>query len=728
MKNNIDIWLKKVIIGGIFILPFIPLIVSNFMFFPFITGKNLLFRLVVEIIVASWFILAVRNIEYRPKKSFLVWCVFAFVAVIGVADLFSPNIEKSFWSNFERMEGWITVAHLFGYFLVASSVLVKEKIWERLLQTSVGVSVFLSLYGISQLLGMVKINQGGTRLDGTLGNATYFAVYMLIHFFIAFFLLARHWKISWTRWFYGIAIFLQLFTLYHTATRGALVGLGVGLIITAILSIIFAKDNKFVKKISVVLLVIVFFGSAFLYFARNIDWVKKNPVLSRFSSISLKEGSARFMVWNMAFQGFKERPILGWGQESFNYVFNKYYDPKMYMQEQWFDRAHNVFLDWLIAGGILGLLAYLSLYFVSIYLLWKKTTGLSSFEKSILTGLLSAHFIQNFFVFDNITSYILFFMVLAYIQNACSSEKENRFFEKNNPNDYFKNLINAGTVIVFIFVVYFSVVKFAFAGNYLIHALTPQKEGIPKNIEYFTKALSYGTSGNSEIREQIIQIASQISREEKIPMEIKQKLYNFANAEIDKEIDGRPYNARTLIFKGMLLEKYGDFTNAVDYLKKALVSSPKKQTIMFELGSVYINISQFKDAFQLFKQAYELEPSYVDARTLYALSAIYVGDMNLANSLLAKQEDGRGEIIPDQRFINAYLLRGDIGKIIEIWKAKIVTEPNNVSYRLALGATYLKNGERNMAIKILEEAKKIDPAQATQIDYYINEIKAGRNP
>jgi len=36
---------------------------------------------------------------------------------------------------------------------------------------------------------------------------------------------------------------------------------------------------------------------------------------------------ARIAVWNVARQGFLERPILGWGPENFDLVFAKYYNP-----------------------------------------------------------------------------------------------------------------------------------------------------------------------------------------------------------------------------------------------------------------------------------------------------------------------------------------------------------------------------------------------------------------
>ncbi len=131
------------------------------------------------------------------------------------------------------------------------------------------------------------------------------------------------------------------------------------------------------------------------------------------------------MIWGMALEGFKEHPILGWGQENFNFVFNKYYNPGMYAQEPWFDRAHNVFFDWLIVGGILGLLAYLSLFATAIYLLWFRIGTWSVTSKSILTGLLAGYFFQNLFVFDNLISYIMFFSVIGYIHSI--STKDNVF-------------------------------------------------------------------------------------------------------------------------------------------------------------------------------------------------------------------------------------------------------------------------------------------------------------
>ncbi len=49
---------KMFVYGGILLIPAIVLIISNSLFFPFITGKNFTFRIIVEIIFAGWIILA----------------------------------------------------------------------------------------------------------------------------------------------------------------------------------------------------------------------------------------------------------------------------------------------------------------------------------------------------------------------------------------------------------------------------------------------------------------------------------------------------------------------------------------------------------------------------------------------------------------------------------------------------------------------------------------------
>ncbi len=127
-------FLKRIMYVSLCIIPFLAFYVSGFginaqwnaMLFPYITGKNFAFRILVEIAAASWVMLMILDKGFRPKKSALLWVYAAFVFVLLLADIFSVNITRSFFSNFERMEGFISHAHLFLYFLMLIT-LFKDK-------------------------------------------------------------------------------------------------------------------------------------------------------------------------------------------------------------------------------------------------------------------------------------------------------------------------------------------------------------------------------------------------------------------------------------------------------------------------------------------------------------------------------------------------------------------------------------------------------------------------
>jgi O-antigen ligase len=113
----------------------------------------------------------------------------------------------------------------------------------------------------------------------------------------------------------------------------------------------------------------------------------------------------------MAIPGALERPVFGWGQENFSYVFNKYYQPSMFDQEQWFDRTHDEFLDWFVAGGIP---AFYSIYPSSCSLSGRLCAPAELPEQAALLGSLAAYGFSNLTVFHDLMSFIYFFLIMAF--------------------------------------------------------------------------------------------------------------------------------------------------------------------------------------------------------------------------------------------------------------------------------------------------------------------------
>lgn len=724
--------LKKIITGGLFLIPFLPFIVSGSLFFPFITGKNFAFRIIIEILFALWLVLVIFDKKYLPKKNNLFLAVSAFVGIIAVADIFGVNFYKSFWSNFERMEGLVSLFHIYAYFILLISVF-NEKIWKKYFGTIFLASIGLIFYGALQLIGKAEIHQSGTRLDASFGNSAYFAVHMLIVAFLSFLYLMRSkFGNNANTWFYGGIGVASIVMVIQTATRGTAVGLILGFIIASLLVAIFGEGTQ--RKVAGFILGGIFSFIILFILMKDVSFIKNSPSLGRFSELSVSTimNQPRYMVWNMAWSGFKEHPILGWGQENFNIVFNKYYNPKMWGQEPWFDRAHDVFFDWLIAGGLLGLLSYLSIFFFGVVCIWKNNivSKLTLVDKSILTGLFVGYFVHNIFVFDNLLSYIMFFTVLAYVYNESRDGGEEVITKEKKRVPLITEEFNVYVVVSLIifgsmFSLYLLNVKPILASNTLIYALSTrsnESQELNASLEYFKKTIAYKTFGTTEAREQLTQRAMGIMRAQGIDSMVKQSYFVAAREEMEKQIEKNSNDARYRVFLGALFSSASMPTEALVQFEKAEELSPNKQSILFEIIAGNINKGEIGKALEIAKQAYDLAPDFDDAKKIYAVAAIYAGNNELAKQLMG------ADIIPDDRFVTAYVATKQYSKVIEIWKARIASDPNNPQYHISLAATYLADKQRDKSIAELKKAVELNPAFKDQADLYIKEIRAGREP
>ncbi len=715
-------------------IPFVPLVVAKSLFFPFIVGKALAFRFIITIIGVAFVALAVREKEYRPKYSHILGALSIFLLVMDLATVFAENSFKAFWSNFERMEGFLGLLYFSAYFLILGTVAKTQDVWNRLLVTSLGASAIMAVYSFLQIAGKITINQGGVRVDGTLGNASYLGIYMVFHIFFAALLFMRY-RLVWQRVLLAIIGIANLVVLYFTATRGSILGLIGGAFISFAYLTLKSEKGDRIRKVAMggVVAVLVLVG---LFFAlRNTSLVKQSPVLSRFSSLSLSEvkTQGRYFVWPMAWQGALERPVLGWGQEGFNYVFNKYYNPKMYGQEAWFDRTHDVFLDWLIAGGFLGLLSYLSvLIALGVTIKKANTEFLTKGDKAIMWGLLSAYLFHNIFVFDQTSSYILFFTILAYAHAHSIGEgngiwnklthKLSIYMDRENSRPIYESI----AVLVGVAVLYFVVIAPYIQNKQLMNVLLLNSQGQTGTIEDYRKPLAKNSLGFSEAVEHLSRAAMVVNANPQAPAELKSELYTLINNSYQKQLSVSPKDARYHLFYGSFLISFGKQKEAEQAFGKAIELSPRKQSIYFEMAGALIAEGKAKEALPYAKLAYELEPSFFEAKFIYALTAIAAGEDGVANQILA--DIPTEKVIFDDRLISVLLMAGRMDDIIQIAKTRINLDPQNPQHKLTLAAAYLQANRRAEAVTVIREIIKENPSFKEQGEYYIKEIEAGRNP
>ncbi|PIP17000.1 MAG: hypothetical protein COX44_02355 [Candidatus Portnoybacteria bacterium CG23_combo_of_CG06-09_8_20_14_all_37_13] len=365
------IMLEKIIKIGIYLILFIPLLVSPSTLYPYVFGKAIAFQIIVEVLFILWLVLLAQN-KIKISWTKINIALLSFFVILVLSTLLSLDIQQSFWSSAERMTGLFNWLHFGLYFLILSTIFsANNGDYKWLLRISLFVSVIVSTWSLIDWQ---------PRLFGPLGNPGFLACYLLFHIFFAFYLFFKDKNLYW-RIAYILITILNLITFYFTSTRGAYYGLFVGLLLFSLLFIL-----KRSKKIGFILLIsFILIGGFGVYWQR-----------ARF----LQTEEARMVSWQISWRAFKERPILGWGPENYILAFAKHYDPDWPITE-WFDKAHSNFWEFSVTTGILGLLAYLGLFILGV--INHAPTG----------PILIAYFIMQLFWIDTTITLMLFFMTLV---------------------------------------------------------------------------------------------------------------------------------------------------------------------------------------------------------------------------------------------------------------------------------------------------------------------------
>ncbi|MBI3589620.1 MAG: O-antigen ligase family protein [Candidatus Liptonbacteria bacterium] len=437
-------------------------------FFPFIGGKYYFFRICTElalVFLLLWWAFGSPSgsLQERFKKIYrqpLFVAVSAFVLFYLLASLFAYSPASAFWSNYERGEGGFQMLHYYLFFVLLLLVFQDQKEWKKIFMLSVIAASLMILYGIpfnsslfhsfitpyseSSLPGVwAKLTDTNARFQGSLGNPAYVAPYLLFAIFYAAYLwftspAKKKWFI-WATHSFLIIFFLLFF--YFSRTRGAFLGLLVALLYFFV-HLFFTSRGKAKKWFATGLTLSALLAGLLVWVSFYVSPLCAKTTCSSFYAqlannrlLNISPGDqtfkTRFWTWNSAWQGFKERPLLGWGPENFSTVFDRHFDPRHYVpgtnSETWFDRAHSVFFDYLTETGIFGLLSYLGIFVVFFWHIFsRRKTALADHSpestslphQSVVKGMMLAlsigYLVQGLALFDVLPIYLNLFLFLAF--------------------------------------------------------------------------------------------------------------------------------------------------------------------------------------------------------------------------------------------------------------------------------------------------------------------------
>jgi oligosaccharide repeat unit polymerase len=642
--ENIFLRCTKIVI---YLIPILPLFIAPSVMFPYITGKNFAFRILVEAASVFWIGLMATKPEYRVSSSAMILSLLIFTFITGLADLFGINPYNSFWSNYERMEGYITVLHLVLFFLITKSIFKTSRDWIIFFSIFLVVSVLVSLFTFVEPLSVIQaenyIEEYGSRRAGTIGNPSFLSSYLLLSVFVGL-ILTIITKRTYLKFFYILSIVLNTIVIYITASRGAILAIIIGAVMLGIsLSLKRSGDynKKSLNKVVLILIIGLLLSSSAIFLASHNsvlikDLIKDDKTLHRFAAMFNSDPSIenRLYAWRLAWNGFKENPVLGWGQENF---FGVYTVNPITKEGKlvWMDRAHNIILDWLVNAGILGLFAYLSIYGIAFYILRNNLRKkiISRNETFIIATAIIVYFIQNLFTFDSISSYIIFFALIAYIDCLESI--------KTDPNkDLKEGLISKKNRTKSVMVIFSALIVFSLSCYYLnyipfkqlrlytqISISLPKYNSFTSMLNDFNRALSYGSFGDNNIREEMSSVSKQIIQYQLYREEGALELIYTAAEEMEKGLAAEQYNLE------YILKVYGFYELLAAYdpafipkaealIEKSLLINPEYSTIdMYKINLFFLK-KDYESAYQKLKESINQHPNNVGTYFKLALAAI----------------------------------------------------------------------------------------------------------
>lgn len=387
------------------------------------------------------------------RKTKLNYAIGAFAAVIMISTIFSPNISIALHGQYNRSDGAISWLCYLALFFIAMNIDYPKKVLNYVLY-SLYPFVLINLYIITMnfygndllqkplVQKFVKAflpagaNFGeGSILVGTLNQWNYMSGMFSI--MTVMFLTAAICEKNFGRAIghLGIALMAIAIMLMSISTSGFLT---VCAMLPFALFISFRTKKK-VQSFAMIAVFLIAIAPVFHVLANKdsrvweesvgffvksnpyvkeesaqainqdskleFDWMMKAYAAQKFDLPVLPErelsaGSGRAYIWSKGLNLVKERPLFGYGLDTFMYNFPQYaIDARsgMYDENKIIDKPHSMYIGWLYGTGIIGFLCIIIVVGISLILGVKDAIKLNSPITWIFLVTWCAYLIQALF-------------------------------------------------------------------------------------------------------------------------------------------------------------------------------------------------------------------------------------------------------------------------------------------------------------------------------------------
>ncbi|MFA5109232.1 MAG: O-antigen ligase family protein [Patescibacteria group bacterium] len=702
--------------------------------FPYITSKQLSFNILMEILGAIWLVFILRYPAYRPKKNLITFGLAAYFGAVLISCAVSVDFNLSFWGDSERMLGFFHLFHFLIFYLILITVFRSWREWRALFFVSVAVATLVSLFGLT-----------GPEVFSSIGNTAYVSGYLIFNLFFCLILFFRASGKGW-RWLYLLPVAIMLLEFKAAFTSGAIVGLFCGILLLFFLLGLFHK-NKGLRRISlvtfgaVVILLIVLFSQS------KTPWFQNSFLKSfTFQKITFQ---TRLISWKGAAADFKYHPLFGTGFGNYAIIFDKHFDSKFfnYMKsETYFDRAHNNLIDIVSTTGLVGLLAYLSIFAAVLYYLimefrkngarvgGREDGNRRNLEILIIIALVAAYFIQNLVVFDSFVTYIGLMIILGFIYWRIS-ERAEMTGETDREDNGEKRLVISGSweltiliislIIAYVFIYQCSIRPWRMFQGVIVGYGDIVQGNLSAGIAAYRKAL-IGTPLDRDGRATLISLVSGSNLLSSLPADTAGDIADYVISLAEKNVAENPQDSLMQMQLAQILDMTArlNFDNlikfnyysarAVNAINRSIEASPGRAPVYLVKAQMLLIRGEKDEAIKTVEYAISLNTEYSEGYCRLAQFYLLLKDDEKIGAPLDKCADlgGTDDLNSGPLLLKAiayYVDKGDYTRALKFSERLTVVYDSDPEAWFNLAKLYLITGDATRTQVAVSKALALDP-------------------
>lgn len=416
-------------------------------------------------------------------------------------------------------------------------------------------------------------------------------------------------------------------------------------------------------------------------------------------------GKIRLLVWEGAIKAWLHNPVFGTGVETFAFAYYQYRPAGHNLTSEWrylYNKAHNEYLNYLTTTGAFGLLTYLSMIglflFLSLKYLWKNKGEDNNNRRVLILALISGYIsilISNFFGFSVVIINLFMFLIPALVfilANLINYDKSLSFsfaskkMENKKTEDQEYAVTKPIWAIIAIVVLVngyliFTLINFWNADrDYAKGNNFDQVRQYQTAYPYLHKAVAERPDepvfkdelawNDAALAISILSQKTTDQAQEKQAVELAQKLAGEAVAVSDEVTAKYPNNVvfwktRVRIFYTLAQADQRYLATALTAIKKTAELAPTDADISYNLGILYGQNGDSKNAVATLQNTVKLKQDFSNA--YYALGIFY-HQLAIDNKGKVVNQDYQQKAIDTMNFMLKNVAPGD-SRAIEALKA-----------------------------------------------------------